>query len=98
MSAATQRMTSTTKKPRRTGGVVGRGGGSSKPNSWGLNEAIANHSPSFSRQSSVIGHRPKVCGLDIIQEDGLYGDKWLSGKTEGSDVEDWWFSRKKMNA
>ena len=33
-------MKSTTRNPRRTGGVVGRGGGSSKPKSWGLNEAI----------------------------------------------------------
>src|SRR5262249_38355848 len=43
--AAIQSTNNTSKKPRRTGGVVGRGGGSSKPKSCGLNEAIDLETP-----------------------------------------------------
>ena len=56
------------RKPRRTGGVVGRGGGSSKPKSCGLNEAIvdalprspADASPASSRHGRSATHRMRV--------------------------------------
>ena len=53
-SAARQSTKSTSKKPRRTGGVVGRGGGSSKPKSCGSNEAIALLSPTPDRRARSI--------------------------------------------
>ena len=53
-------MKSTTRNPRRTGGVVGRGGGSSKPKSWGLNEAILDglRRGKLSGMGAILGCEP----------------------------------------
>ena len=52
-AAARQSTNSTTRNPRRTGGVVGRGGGSSKPKSCGLNEAISRQTPAHTPQARL---------------------------------------------